>query len=206
MTTWRYGLCGVTIAVVVLAMTALTAHAQGRVTGKFTDKWDNPIVGAEVFVEPSEGTTGARQDTTTDENGEYAFLGLGSGRWEVEVHADGYQPVRAAEEVRLTSSSSPLELELEVLPSGGRFRGDTEFEAEGGVPKIKFSGEGEFEFEDSEGEGEGTYGIVELSAVLVVRDYDGPDDKYTLSDPVVVIFPTDQFLSATWGETRLNKK
>ena len=47
---------------------------------------------------------------------------------------------------------------------------------------------GSFEFEDTEGAGEGTYGIVELAAVLIVRDYDGPDDKFTVQTPVVVEF------------------
>ena len=59
---------------------------------------------------------------------------------------------------------------------------------------------------DAEGEGQGTYGIVELTAVMVVRDYDGPDDKYSIAEPVVVTFPTDQYLSLTWGDATLPKK
>ena len=55
---------------------------------------------------------------------------------------------------------------------GGRLRGEQEFEGEGGSPKITFKEDGVFEFEDAEGEeGEGTYGVVELNALLVVRDY-----------------------------------
>ena len=80
------------------------------------------------------------------------------------------------------SANRPVELELEAVPLGGVFRGGQEFEAEGGTPNIAFDGDGRFEFEDSEGEGEGTYGIVDQTAVMIVRDYDGPDDKYSISE------------------------
>ena len=63
------------------------------------------------------------------------------------------------------------------------------------------------EFEDAEGEeGEGTYGVVELNALLVVRDYDGDDDKYSISDPVVVTFANDLFTSLTWEGATLRKQ
>jgi hypothetical protein len=196
----------VTIVILAIAGSVTTPHAQGRFTGKFTDKWENPVVGALVLVEPSEGTTGGRQETTTDDDGAFAFVGLRSGQWEVEVHGDGYQPIRTAVNVRQLSDNRPLEVELDVLPSGGRFRGDTEFEADGGIPMIKFGADGGFEFEDAEGEGEGTYGISGVNAVLVVRDYDGPDDRFAVSQPVVVTAPSDQFLSVSWGESTLAKK
>ena len=48
----------------------------------------------------------------------------------------------------------------------------------GGTP-IAFDGDGKFEFKDANGEGEGTYGIDALSVVMVVRDYDGPNDSYS---------------------------
>ena len=63
-----------------------------------------------------------------------------------------------------------------------------------------------FEFEDANGGGEGTYGIVELSAVMVIRDYDGPGDTYSVNEPVVVMFADDQFTSLTWSDTSLVKK
>ena len=42
--------------------------------------------------------------------------------------------------------------------------------------------------------------------VLTVRDYDGPDDKYAITEPVVVTAPNEGFLSLVWGETTLTKK
>ena len=44
------------------------------------------------------------------------------------------------------------------------------------------------------------------SVVMVVRDYDGPDDTYSVSQPIVVTSPDDQFTALTWSETALMKK
>ena len=99
-------------------------------------------------------------------------------------------------------------LPVSARPPGGLFRGDQEFEAEGGTPGIAFDAEGGFEFEDSEGEGEGegNYGIVDQTAVMTVRDYDGSDDKYSITEPVIVTFLTDQFVSLTWADATLARK
>ena len=191
-------------AFTIIALTASDAFAQVVVRGTFTDEWENPIAGALVIIEPVGDQQGIRQETMTEENGSYQFVGLSPGDWELEVHADGYQAIRTAVNVRRTDNR-PIEIELTVTPSGGRLRG-LEFEAGGGTPKLKLNEDGTFEFEDAEGEGEGTYGIVDLSAILVVRDYDGPDDKFSVRQPVTITAPNDQFLSLTWGEATLRKQ
>jgi hypothetical protein len=180
------------------------ARGQGRVQGEVTDKWGNGLAEVQIAVERTDG--GGSYSAVTEDDGDYIILGLQSGNYEITFTLDGYQGVLVAENVR--SSSGPrLDVELEALPSGGRLRGEQEFEAEGGSPKIKFKEDGIFEFEDAEGEeGEGTYGVVELSALLVVRDYDGDDDKYSVSDPVVVAFANDLFTSLTWEGATLRKK
>ena len=180
------------------------ARGQGRVQGEVTDKWGNGLAEVQIAVERTDG--GGSYSAVTEDDGDYIILGLQSGNYEITFTLDGYQGVLVAENVR--SSSGPrLDVELEALPSGGRLRGEQEFEAEGGSPKIKFKEDGIFEFEDAEGEeGEGTYGVVELSALLVVRDYDGDDDKYSVSDPVVVTFANDLFTSLTWEGSTLRKK
>ena len=38
-----------------------------------------------------------------------------------------------------------------------------------------------------------------------MREYDGPDDKFSLT-PVVVEFPNDQFMSATYNGVQLAKR
>ena len=193
-----------TAVVTLAAFGAADVTAQGQLRGKLTDEWGNPLEGATVVSERSSG--GSTTDTTTDDDGEFLFANLSSGGYTFEFRMDGYQAIRTAINVRQLSSNRPVEIELEALPSGSRFRGDTEFEAEGGTPKIKFKEDEMAEFEDAEGEGEATYGIVELSAVVVVRDYDGPDDRYSVAEPVVVMFASDQFTSLTWGEATLRKK
>ena len=95
---------------------------------------------------------------------------------------------------------------MPVLSTGNRFRDDTDFEVEGGVPKIQFKTDGNFDFEDADGEGEGTYGIVELECFMVVRDYDGPDDRYSVNEPVVGTFSNDRFTDMMWGELELAKQ
>lgn len=193
-------------AATVVGVACLTSEAlgQGRVMGEVTDDWGNGLGGVQIAVERTDG--GGSYEGTTEDDGEYIILGLQSGSYELTFTLDGYQGVRVAENVR-SSGGRPLDVELEALASGGRLRGEQEFEAAGGSPKIKFTDEGMFEFEDAEGEeGEGTYGVDALDAVLVVRDYDGDDDKYSLSEPVVVTFASDQYTSLTWDGVTLNKK
>ena len=45
-----------------------------------------------------------------------------------------------------------------------------------------------------------------LNAVLVVRDYDGPDDKFNLQTHVVVEFANDQFTAVTHEGVQIPKK
>ena len=201
-------------AVLLVATDTFAQAAQAR--GKVTDEWGNGLEGVQVTAElwglaqrrsdPGGGTVSG--SATTDEDGEFQMNFLTSARYDFTFILDGYQGIRTAFNLipGRESNNSPIEIELETLPSGGRMRNDTEFEAEGGTPKIKLGGDGMFEFEDAEGEGEGTYGIVELNAVMIVRDYDGPDDKYTVREPVVVTFLSDQFNSLSWGDATLMKK
>ena len=202
-------LCPSLAALAAATMVALVANAasvQNRVRGQVTDEWDNPLEGVTVAAERDDGGGGAPRTATTDSNGRFQFIGLPSARHLFTFTLDGYQGIRTPAGVGAAYDNRPIDIELEVLPTGGRFRGDSEFEAEGGTPRIKFGGDGRFEFEDADGEGEGTYGIVELSAVLVVRDYNGPDEKYSLKEPVDVTFANDQFTSLTWGDATLTKR
>jgi len=197
--------CSILAVVVVALSLAASAGAQSRTRGEVTDEWGNGLEGATVLAEP-DGATGAPQEATTDDNGEFMFVGLTSGRWSFTATLNGYQGIRQGTQIQQLGAGRAVEFELPVLASGGRFRERTEFEAEGGVPKFRFEEDGQFEFEDADGEGEGTYGIVDQSAVLVVRDYDGPDDKFSLTAPVVVEFSNEQFTSLTHAGVELPKK
>ena len=163
----------------------------------------NGLDDARVILERQETTT--TRDTMTEEDGTYQLVGLPIGAYTIEFHAEGYQAIRSVITLR-ASDTRPVDVKLEALAFGSRFRDDTEFEAEGGTPMIAFDGDGEFEFKDADGEGKGTYGIDALSVVMIVREYDGPDDKYSVGEPVVVTSPDDQFTSLAWSEMTLMKK
>ena len=158
-----------------------------------------------MLADPA-GADGTQQTTTTDDGGNFSFIGLGSGDWQFTVLLDGYQGLAQVANVRRTGQTRPLRFEMPATPAGGRFRERTEFRAEGGTPRFRFEDDERFEFEDEDGEGEGTYGIVGLTAVLTVREYDGPDDRFSLQTPVVVEFPSNQFNSATYNGVQLQKR
>ena len=193
------------VVVVFLAIFVAT-EAFAQVSGKVTDEWENALPSVAVTIEREDGGREPIVETT-DDDGEF-FLRLDSGRYTFTFVIDGYQPIRTGANIRQLSRNSPIEVELEYLGStGGRLRGDQDFEAEGGSPKITFKEDGTFEFEDAEGEeGEGHYGIVEQAAHLIVRDYDGDDDKYSVVEPVVVPFSTDQFNDLTWEGLTLTRQ
>ena len=181
------------------------AWGQSQVSGTVTDEWGNGLAGVQIVVERRDGGAGGRTSATED-SGEFFMLGLPTGAYDFTFTLDGYQGVRFG--TRVTArNNQPIDIELAVNAAGMSLRGEQEFEAEGGSPRITFREDGVFEFEDAEGEeGEGTYGIIDLSAHLVVRDYDGDDDRYSLTEPVVLTFANDQFRSLTWDGATLNRK
>ena len=196
-----------TLAAAAMVAVFLVGNAwgQSRVSGKVTDRWGNGLSEVQIVVDRRDGGAGGRTATTED-NGDFFMLGLATGGYTFTFSLNGYQGVQYGTPIRARDNEL-IEIELAVNATGVRLRGEQEFEAAGGSPKIKFREDGVFEFEDVDGEeGEGTYGIVDLDAQLVVRDYDGDDDKYSIVEPVVVTFANDQFRSLTWDGATLNKK
>ena len=191
------------MAIGIVLSVAVSAAAQTVTRGQVTDEWDNGLEGVTVLAEPTDA--GAPQPTTTDEDGRFQFLGLSSARWSITATLNGYQGLRQVVPIRRIDPQ-PVDFELPWLSTGGVFRERTDFEAEGGIPKFRFEEDHSFEFEDADGEGEGTYGIVDLNAILIVRDYDGPDDKFSVNTPVVLVFANDQFSSLTHDGVQVPKK
>ena len=197
---------------VLMSTFASTAYAQAIIRGKITDKWDNPIPNVRILAESlDKRRVDNPVEAVTDEKGQYVLAGLFAARYSLTYRAAGYQAIRVeirprSSAVGCTTNTNREDFELEATPPGGRLRGNQDYEAEGGLPKISFDDDGTFEFEDADGEGEGTYGVVELNGFLVVRDYDGPDDKYTILEEFIVTFANDQFRSFDWGDVTLAKK
>lgn len=185
------------------------ASAQIRVSGTVTDTWGNPLEGVQVEVKLS-GGGGSTVSEVTDADGEFSMF-LEISDYEFTYTLSGYQGVRQGRQIR--SGYAPGRgrrgeppIELQLLSSGQFLRDEHQFEAEGGTHRLTLKVDGMFEFEDDEGEGEGNYSIQDTSAILTVRDYDGPDDRFSITEPVVVTAPNNGFLSLVWGETTLTKK
>ena len=203
---WRHAVIVVSMVFVLSLMLTVDILAQGRVRGQVTDEWGNPIEGATVLAELEEsGRTLATLTSTSDGNGRWSLMIRLSGTYAFTITADGYQGAQVRVSVVPRRATRPVDVELAALASGGRLRTDTEYQAEGGTPKLTFHEDGTFVFQDTQGKGEGTYGIQERTAELVVRKYDGPDDKYTITMPVTVQFANDQFTSLAWGDVTLPK-
>lgn len=199
----------VTMVCAVLVVSDASAQmVQAR--GTITDTWGNPLEGVQVDARREDGG-GSSFSTVTDEDGEYLMVGLETTTYEFTYSLAGYQGVRQLRELRTQTAPGRMRrrsapIELAVLAVGQVLQEEFAFEAEGGTPSLTLKSDGMFEFEDAEGEGEGNYSIQDLSVILTVRDYDGPDDTYTITAPVVVSAPTNQFQSLVWGETTLTKK
>ncbi len=200
----RIAAAAVTFGIVLGA--AARSEAQGAKRGQVTDEWGNPLEGVTVLAE-SAGADGAPQNTTTDDGGNFSFIGLGSGDWAFTVLLDGYQGLQQVANVRRTGQTRPLRFEMPVLASGGRFRERTEFRAEDGATRFRFEEDGTFEFEDADGEGEGTLRHRPAQrASRRARGYDGPDDRFSPRTPVVVEFANDQFTSMTYDGEELPQR
>ena len=191
------------MVVVLAALMTVGVMAQSMIRGQVTDEWGNGLKGVSVVAQSAGG--GTPREDTTDDDGNFRFPNI-LGEFTFEFRLSGYQPLRIAESVSGMRMNRPLMMKMPVLSTGNRFRDDTDFEVEGGVPKIQFKTDGNFDFEDADGEGEGTYGIVELECFMVVRDYDGPDDRYSVNEPVVGTFSNDRFTDMMWGELELAKQ
>ena len=175
--------------------------AQGRVRGQVTDEYDNPIPGATIAAE----APGAESTATTDDNGRFLFLGL-SGEKTFTATAPGYVGIRTTATIRRLGENRLISFELPVAASGGRFRSETTFVSDPPGTTFSFDEDGTFEFEDTEGEGEGTYGFQGTNAELVVRRYDGPDDKFSIAEPITIQFADDQLTSFMMGDQKLVKQ
>ena len=182
------------------------AQTMARVRGEVSDEWGNAIEGVQV-IGRREGAD--PRTVTTNDDGRFNLTNLASGDYVFEFHAAGYTPTGIAmylDQRDARRPQRPLQIEMVAAPPGSRLRDDVEFESADGRLSLKLKGDGKFEFEDADGEGEGTYGIVELEGELTVRDYDGDDDRYSLSSPISITFDNNLFRGLTWDGVVLSQK
>jgi tetratricopeptide (TPR) repeat protein len=104
------------------------AHAQViRVPGIVKDANGRPVRGAVITAENPDQAP-ARMTATTNDKGQFGFLGIRRGLWTFTVEAPGFETVRVRRpvtpgarqepiDVRLTKSSTPVALPLDGIKS-----------------------------------------------------------------------------------------
>lgn len=86
-------------------------RGKGRVTGVVLDLEGKPIPGAKVTIAFSENAS-LKLEQTADKKGEWAFLGLGTGMWNMAVSAPGYLPESKAISVNQLSANPKVTVNL----------------------------------------------------------------------------------------------
>jgi len=92
-----------------------TARLGGVVTGQGGD----PIVGAQVTLSFAQGQGGAKHEIKTNKKGEWSFMGLGTGAWDLAVVASGYEPYVQSVQVSQLSRNPKIEVTLKKSSVAG---------------------------------------------------------------------------------------
>lgn len=87
----RYALIIIFIPLTFHYAAAQAGRGTARLAGTVTDEQGNPISSAKVVIEFMGRDTAARE-TTTDQKGEWNFMGIGSGNWRITASAEGFVP------------------------------------------------------------------------------------------------------------------
>ena len=203
----RACLVGSAVAVVLLMVAtstlALAGQPVNQARGLVQDEYGNPIKGATVAADL--GDDRAPLSATSGDNGDFLFTLQDSPTFTFTERVAGYQGarIRAA---GLLGIPRPMVFELPALPMGLPLPSRTAFVSDPAGTIITFEDDGTFSFEDVDGEGTGTYGRQELTAALVVREYDGPNNKFSISEPLTAEFADQNFTSFMLGDQKLVKQ
>src|SRR5580704_17845959 len=100
------------LMVVFVVAFAARAEVGGKITGVVRDQTGPVIPGAAVVV--TNTATGAKQTTTTDQDGVFTFPVLSVGLYEIDVSADAFKSYRKTGLVIDISSALVLDVKLQV--------------------------------------------------------------------------------------------
>lgn len=119
------------VAAVWLASGFASAQAGrgvGRIGGTVTDLDGNPIEGAKVAIAFSQNE-GLKFESLTNKKGEWSFLGLGTGNWNLVSYAKGFDPVNQPVYVSQLAVNPPVKIKLKKSekPGGGLIEDETSF-------------------------------------------------------------------------------
>ena len=108
-------------AAIVLLLTGLAMAQAGRGTGRMNgivlDLAGQPVPGAKVTAVFTQ-SGGSTFETTTDKKGEFTFMGVGTGNWDVTVTAKGYLPVTQRIYTSQLSKNPKYTIKLEKKAEG----------------------------------------------------------------------------------------
>jgi tetratricopeptide (TPR) repeat protein len=99
-----------------------------RMGGSVVDKDGKPIQGAKVSIVLKQ-PGGSTFETTTDKKGDWAFMGVGTGNWDITVNAKGYLPVTQGAYISQLNKNPKIVIKLEKQAAGsGVVQDETTFQ------------------------------------------------------------------------------
>jgi tetratricopeptide (TPR) repeat protein len=118
----------VVFAFVACVLAGADAAAQViRIAGTIKDDDGRPVRGAAITAENPDNTP-PRLTTTSNDKGQFGFIGLRRGSWTIGVEAPGFEPTRfsrpvaagrqQAMDVRLARTAVPVALPLDGIKAG----------------------------------------------------------------------------------------
>jgi tetratricopeptide (TPR) repeat protein len=108
------------LAVALISTSAMAQDwrgTQGRLEGKVTDAQGQPIAGASIVLElPGRGGTTLK----TDKKGKWAIGGIAASRWNIDISAPGFAPLKTYTELASEfERKPPMEIKLEKAVDPG---------------------------------------------------------------------------------------
>src|SRR5262245_23503914 len=101
----RKWLLTVALALVAAPIVAQDWAGQGRIQGTVTDADGKPLAGAKITLHSPRDPKVGPAPLTTDKKGHWAYMGLDSGMWTVDIDLEGYVPAGGPWEVAQTGSA-----------------------------------------------------------------------------------------------------
>jgi tetratricopeptide (TPR) repeat protein len=96
---------------------AQAGRGTARIAGVVVDVEGNPVAGARVVIDFA-AETGIRREETTGKKGDWAFIGLATGNWNLTVTADGYSPVSQTLYIRQLQVNPKVTVTMEKARAG----------------------------------------------------------------------------------------
>ena len=103
---------GIAIALVLTACSAVGQSTFGSIVGVVHDKTDAVVPGAKVQIKDL--ADNSSRSTTTDQDGSFQFVNLKPSRYEVTVHADGFNDFRVTSAELTARQSLRVDVPLAV--------------------------------------------------------------------------------------------